>query len=110
MQQTLPTLSIFVEVYRTGREESTIKSSHKHIIMPNEGDEDMAKDDKSPVEWTGFNAGLTVPTSVKFTMIRFDVAGKARNAKTFLKYAGPQIKGAINEIAKECGLEPVFTI
>jgi len=69
----------------------------------------MADEKKSPVDWESFNAGLTVPTNVKFTMIRFDIAGKARNRKTFLKHAIPEIREAINDIAAECGLDPVFT-
>lgn len=107
MFQTLPRLSLFVEVYKTGRTETIVKSIHRHIIMPDEG-EDMAEPKKQDVEWTGFNAGLTVPTNVKYTMIRFDIAGRAKNRQTFLRHAGPQIKAAINEIAEECGLEPVF--
>lgn len=67
----------------------------------------MANEKKS-VEWTEFSAGLSVPTNVKFTMIRFDISGRAKDAKTFLKHAGPQIKGAINDIARDCGLDLVF--
>ena len=97
-----------MEVYRSGREETILKRAHKHIIMPSEGDDMADKEKDSPVEWESFSAGLTVPTNIKYTMIRFDIAGRARNRKTFLKHAGPEIKDGINEIAKECGLEPVF--
>lgn len=68
----------------------------------------MPEEKKSAVEWESFSAGLTVPTSKKFVMIRFDITGKAKNRKTFVKYAAPQIQAAINEIAQACNLEPVF--
>ena len=62
-------------------------------------------DDKKPaVDWESFSAGLTVPTNIKYTMIRFDVTGKAKNRATFIKHAAPQIMKAINEIAEAIGV------
>lgn len=110
MSTTLPRLSLFVEIYRSGHEETTLKSAQRHIIMPDEGEEmaDEKKKKKKEVEWESFSAGLTTTTSQKYVMIRFDVTGRAKDRVTFIRHAGPQIKAAINEIAEEFGLEPVF--
>jgi len=101
---------MYLEVYRTGRTEEIVKRAHKHIIMADEGEEMPESTKKSAVEWESFSAGLTVPTNIKYTMIRFDIVGKARNRATFIKHAAPQIRQAINEIAEACGLEPVFNL
>jgi hypothetical protein len=108
MSIVLPRLSIFVELYRTGRTETILKRVHKHIILPDEGEEMADKEKKTAVKWTSFRAGITTPTSEKYVMIRLDIEGEARNRKTFLKHAGPEIKEGVNEIAAEFGLEPVF--
>ena len=110
MTTILPTLSLFVEIYRTGHEETILKSAQRHIILPDEGEEmaDEKKKKKKEVEWESFSAGITTTTSEKYVMIRFDMKGKAKDRATFVKNAGPQIKAAVNEIAEEFGLEPVF--
>lgn len=100
----LPTLSISVEV-----EDNKVvtKRFYKTILMPDEG-EDMAEEKKSPIEYESFSAGITVPTNVRFMMIRFDITGRAKNRKTFLKYAAPHIKESIEEIAASLGVSTVW--
>jgi len=104
MPTVLPTLSIFVEVEENKK---VTKRFFKHILLPDEG-EDMADDKKKVVEYESFSAGLTVPTSIKFMMIRFDITGNAKNRKTFIKHAAPHLKESVEEIATALGVTTVW--